>query len=148
MTTIYCTACDERLTLHADGTFACACEGPINPLDGGDPIPETWEMPGEDADSVYRELRRIAAAEAVNDALLGVTVISVNAIDEGYAIAVEITDTEYELDDDDKDSAISDLHAAGFEAEWLDDYEPQANGCTRVTIFATRRKLLEPVDAP
>ena len=63
METIYCTACNEKVTLHADCTFACSCEGPINPLDGGAPIPESWEMPGEDADSVYYELRRAVGAE-------------------------------------------------------------------------------------
>ena len=30
---------------------------------GGDPIPESWEMPGQAADSVYYELRRAAQAE-------------------------------------------------------------------------------------
>lgn len=60
--TIYCRACSQRVTLHADFTFACACEGPIDPLDGGDPIPARWEMPGEDSDSVYAELRRAADA--------------------------------------------------------------------------------------
>jgi hypothetical protein len=64
MENIYCTACKDKVTLqHADATFACSCEGPINPLDGGDPIPDAWEMPGEDADSVYYELRKVAAAE-------------------------------------------------------------------------------------
>lgn len=60
---IYCTECDETVTLHADARFTCACEGPIDPLDGGDPIPATWEMPGEDADSVYYALRAAAQAE-------------------------------------------------------------------------------------
>lgn len=63
MENIYCKSCKEKVTLHADATFACACEGPINPLDGGDPIPESWEIPGEDADSVYHELRRATEAE-------------------------------------------------------------------------------------
>ena len=66
-------------------------------------------------------------------------VISVEPIDEGYAVAVEITDAEYELDDDEEGSAISELRAAGFDAEWRDDYEPQENGRTRVTIFAVPR---------
>lgn len=61
--TIYCTTCNTPVTLHADCTFACACEGPINALDGGDPIPAGWEIPGEDADSVYHELRRAVQAE-------------------------------------------------------------------------------------
>ena len=63
METIYCTTCNEKVTLHADAEFYCGCEGGINPLDGGDPIPATWEIPGEDADSVYHELRRLAKAE-------------------------------------------------------------------------------------
>jgi hypothetical protein len=63
MENIYCTACKEKITIHADATFACGCEGPIDPMDGGDPIPASWEMPGEDADSVYHELRRAAQAE-------------------------------------------------------------------------------------
>ena len=62
MSEIYCTACKDKVTLHADATFACSCEGPINPLDGGDPIPETWEMHGGDTD-VYHELRRGADVE-------------------------------------------------------------------------------------
>ena len=77
------------------------------------------------------------------NALLSVTVISVEPIDEGYAVAVEITDAEYELDDDDEGSAISELRAAGFDAEWRDDYEPQENGRTRVTIFAIPREKCE-----
>ena len=79
------------------------------------------------------------------DALLSVTVISVEPIEEGYAVAVEITDAEYELDDDDEDSAISELRTAGFDAEWRDDYEPQENGRTRVTIFAIPREKCEDV---
>lgn len=63
MQTIYCKDCNETVTLHADCTFACACEGPINPLDGGDPLPDSWTMPGEDSDSVYIALRRAAENE-------------------------------------------------------------------------------------
>lgn len=63
MENIYCTSCKDKVTLHADATFTCSCEGPIDPLDGGDPVPASWEMPGEDADSVYYWLRKAANTE-------------------------------------------------------------------------------------
>src|ERR1700679_341444 len=94
--------------------------------------------------SYYKDMESIQQTPTTDfDALLSVTVISVEPIDEGYAVAVEITDVEYELDDDDEGSAISELRAAGFDAEWRDDYEPQENGRTRVTIFAIPREKCE-----
>ncbi len=38
----YCTDCNEKLALHADGTIACGC----NCLDGDAPvvIPDSWDI--------------------------------------------------------------------------------------------------------
>lgn len=67
--------------------------------------------------------------------VLSVPVIAVD----GPRVKVEITDRVYNLDDDDPDSPIAELAAAGYSARWLDDYEPQPSGRTKVTIFISPR---------
>lgn len=62
MENIYCTDCNTKIIIHADGSCACSCQGLINPCAGGDPIPDTWEMRGEDSDSVAYELCRASKA--------------------------------------------------------------------------------------
>ena len=52
--TIYCTACNEKVTMRADYSFACGCQGPIELRNGGDPMPETWR--GHQMDAEETEL--------------------------------------------------------------------------------------------
>ena len=56
MTTIYCSVycseCNEAVTMHADYSFTCGCEGPIELKDGGDPMPDSWRGYQMDADEI------------------------------------------------------------------------------------------------
>jgi len=62
METIYCTACNEKVTMHADYSFACGCEGPIELRGFGDPMPKTWLGHQMDAEETEIVLRRRASA--------------------------------------------------------------------------------------
>lgn len=66
METIYCNDCTENVTLLANAKFSCACESDIDPTIGGDPIPNSWEIFGEDAEGVAIKLERWAIAEREN----------------------------------------------------------------------------------
>ena len=58
-------------------------------------------------------------------------------------IELSITDAQYDLDDDDPKSLISAAREFGCIGEWRDDYEPQLDGTTRVTmsLLETRNRL-------
>lgn len=63
METIYCSNCKGKVTIHADYSFACSCEGPIDIQDGGDPLPESWRGHQMDADETLLNLRYAAHLE-------------------------------------------------------------------------------------
>lgn len=63
MTQIYCNECHEAITMHADLSFACECEGPLQLKDGGDPLPDSWRGHQMGAHETEIVLRRMADEE-------------------------------------------------------------------------------------
>lgn len=63
-------------------------------------------------------------------------------------IKLSITEAQYDLEDDDPKSLISALREFGCIGEWRDDYEPQPDGTTRVTMsIETRNNRLSDEEA-
>lgn len=62
MENIYCKDCDRRVTMHADATFACECEGPIDVIENEE-IPDCWYMPNADVLELSLALRKATDAE-------------------------------------------------------------------------------------
>jgi hypothetical protein len=55
--------------------------------------------------------------------------------DSGKRLRARINDAIYDLDDEDEESLISRLReVTGVNYEWRDDYEPQEDGSTTVTL--------------
>ena len=62
-------------------------------------------------------------------------------------IELSITEAQYDLDDDNPKSLISAVQAFGCIGEWYDDYEPQPDGTTRVTMSLETRNRLSDEEA-
>jgi hypothetical protein len=62
-------------------------------------------------------------------------------------IELSITEAQYDLEDDDPKSLISAVQEFGCIGEWHDDYEPQPDGTTRVTMSLETRNRLSDEEA-
>jgi len=63
---MYCTECNETLTIHADGSIACACQGPLEfwRTLRSDVVPDSWRCTQtDDRDQITKELLDAADAE-------------------------------------------------------------------------------------